>query len=188
MEPQESYPEDSLKPIDAGTLWQLLHELRNPLTVMTARTQMLTRAITQDRLQTGEDLLPSLMVMEEAARKFEAVLKAFQASAGAPRTTTGEDGPEPRRARACLILTGNHPWRGERGYRYSITAGISWITKSNITTAKPNQVSSAPCFQIFLMGATRTGGRHPPRPFSCSTVITQVTGSRSPFSCIRPTR
>lgn len=89
MEPQESYPEDSLKPIDAGTLWQLLHELRNPLTVMTARTQMLTRAITQDRLQTGEDLLPSFMVMEEAARKFEAVLKAFQ---GLGRRTADHDG------------------------------------------------------------------------------------------------
>ncbi len=93
VEPQEHCPEDDIpQPIDAETLTRLLHELRNPLTVMMARTQMFTRAITQDRLHGAEECLEGLAVMEGAAQKIDVVLKAFQASAGVPPDTRGRDG------------------------------------------------------------------------------------------------
>lgn len=93
MEPRErhSAPEYSHQ-VDDEILNRVLHDLRNPLTLMTARTQLLKRNIEKGRIHHGGEFLPSLAVMEQAARKMDAILKDFQGWASVPQRTQDHDG------------------------------------------------------------------------------------------------
>lgn len=93
MEPRERHSAtDDLHQRDVEMLHHVLHDLRNPLTLITARTQLLRRNIERGRIHTADEFLPSLAVMEQAARKMDAILKDFQDSAGTPGSTRDHDG------------------------------------------------------------------------------------------------
>lgn len=75
MEPRENYPtREHQYLIDAETLHRVLHDVRTPLTVMYARTQVLRRNIDQGRIQEACDCLSGLVAIEEATRRMEAML------------------------------------------------------------------------------------------------------------------
>ena len=91
MEPRE-YPSAQKPPDqrDAEELSRTLHDLRNPLTLVNARAQMLTRQIKQGRIQEVHECQSALTVITHAVRLMEASLDKHENGHqnGRPGSTT----------------------------------------------------------------------------------------------------
>lgn len=98
MEPGEIHPTSEHRYlIDAETLHRVLHDLRNPLTLMEARTQVLRRNIEKGRIHETHECRSALAVIEQATQRMEAMLKDLldREQGEWPRSPVGKGMPDP---------------------------------------------------------------------------------------------